>query len=67
MFAKEKALSGFASEIDGECMLVTAPNGDRVYAKLNRFQGEERVTKLRCNYWYRFSVNKSPISYWNHQ
>nr|KYP50805.1 Chromosome transmission fidelity protein 18 isogeny [Cajanus cajan] len=48
-FAKEQTLSRFASEIDGECMPVTAPNGDRVYAKLNRFQGEDRVMKLDCN------------------
>ncbi|RDX92278.1 Chromosome transmission fidelity protein 18-like protein, partial [Mucuna pruriens] len=48
-FAKEKNLSRFASEIDGECMPITAPNGDRVYAKLNRFQGEKRATKLDCS------------------
>ncbi|KAJ1432394.1 P-loop containing nucleoside triphosphate hydrolase [Sesbania bispinosa] len=47
-FVKEKTLSRYASEIDGECMPVTAPNGNRVYAKLNRFRGEERVTKLDC-------------------
>jgi len=48
-FAKGKMLSRFASEIDGECMPITAPNGDRVYAKLTRFEGEERVKKLDCN------------------
>ncbi|KAL2326602.1 hypothetical protein Fmac_025660 [Flemingia macrophylla] len=60
-FAKEKALSRFASEIDGECMPVTAPNGDRVYAKLNRFQGEECVTKLHCN-GYSAALNSEPIN-----
>ncbi|KAF7837327.1 chromosome transmission fidelity protein 18-like protein [Senna tora] len=45
-FVKEKMLSRYASEIDGECMPVTAPNGDRVYAKLNRSEGEERLKKL---------------------
>jgi len=48
-FEKEKTLSRYASEIDGECMPITAPSGNRVYAKLNRFQGEERVTKLDYN------------------
>lgn len=43
---KEKKLSRYASEIDGECIPVTAPNGDRVYAKLNRLEGEERLKKL---------------------
>ena len=45
-FVKEKLLSRYASEIDGECMPVTALNGDRVYAKLNRFEGVERARKL---------------------
>lgn len=60
-FAKEKTLSRFASDIDGECMPVTAPNGDRVYAKLNRFQGEERVTKLDCN-GYSAELSSEPIN-----
>ncbi|TKY53598.1 Chromosome transmission fidelity protein 18-like [Spatholobus suberectus] len=60
-FAKEKTLSRFASEIDGECMPITAPNGDRVYAKLNRFQGEERVTKLDCN-GYSAELSSEPIN-----
>ncbi|MCI70701.1 chromosome transmission fidelity protein, partial [Trifolium medium] len=47
-FYKEKTLSRFASEIDGEVMPITAPNGDRVYTKLDRFYGEEQVTKLNC-------------------
>lgn len=45
-FSKEKTLSRFASEIDGEVMPVTAPNGDRVYTKLDRYYGEDRATKL---------------------
>ncbi|XP_027330673.1 chromosome transmission fidelity protein 18 homolog isoform X2 [Abrus precatorius] len=60
-FLKEKTLSRFASEIDGECMPVTAPNGDRVYAKLNRFQGEEHVTKLDCK-GYSAEHSSEPIS-----
>jgi chromosome transmission fidelity protein 18 len=44
--SKEKTLSRFASEIDGEVMPITAPNGDRVYTKLDRYYGEEQVTKL---------------------
>jgi len=47
-FSKDKRLSRFASEIDGEVMPVTAPNGDRVYTKLDRYYGEDRVTKLNC-------------------
>ncbi|KAF8718808.1 hypothetical protein HU200_025114 [Digitaria exilis] len=30
----EKTISRFASEISGDCVPVTAPNGERVYAKL---------------------------------
>lgn len=45
---KDGTLSRYASEIDGEFMPVTAPNGDRVYAKLDRFLGDERATKLSC-------------------
>lgn len=52
MFSKEKVLSRYASEIDGECMPVTAPNGDRVYSKLDRFRGEEPATKLDCSRGY---------------
>ncbi|KAK7393195.1 hypothetical protein VNO78_21713 [Psophocarpus tetragonolobus] len=59
--AMEKTLSRFASEIDGECMPITAPNGDRVYAKLNRFQGEERVAKLDCD-GYSAELSSEPIN-----
>ncbi|KAL5781478.1 hypothetical protein ACOSP7_006507 [Xanthoceras sorbifolium] len=43
---EEKSLSRYALEIDGECMPVTAPGGDRVYAKICRFETEERLKKL---------------------
>ncbi|MED6158754.1 hypothetical protein PIB30_035683 [Stylosanthes scabra] len=46
IFVKEKELSRYASEIDGECMPVTAPGGGRVYAKLNRIEGEKLARKL---------------------
>ncbi|KAL1368046.1 hypothetical protein HN51_022146 [Arachis hypogaea] len=45
-FVKEKELSRYAWEIHGECMPVTAPSGDRVYAKLNRIEGLELARKL---------------------
>ncbi|CAJ1967958.1 unnamed protein product [Sphenostylis stenocarpa] len=60
-FPKEKTLSRFASEIDGECMPISAPNGDRVYAKLNRFEGEERVKNLDCNS-YSAELSSEPIN-----
>lgn len=44
---EEKFLSRYASEIDGDCLPVTAPSGgDRVYVKISRGEGEERVKKL---------------------
>lgn len=37
----------YASEIDGECFPITAPDGgDRVYAKFSRALGDEDVKKL---------------------
>ncbi|XP_021896934.1 chromosome transmission fidelity protein 18 homolog [Carica papaya] len=43
----EKIISRYASEIDGECIPITAPNGgDRVYARICRLEGEERIKKL---------------------
>ncbi|KAH1229062.1 Chromosome transmission fidelity protein 18 [Glycine max] len=60
-FEKEKTLSRYASEIDGECMPITAPSGNRVYAKLNRFQGEERVTKLDYN-GYSTELSSEPVN-----
>lgn len=43
----EKVLSRFASEIDGECISVTDPGGDRVYAKMSRWVMESDVKRLR--------------------
>jgi len=34
IFVAEKTISRFASEIHGDSVPVTAPNGERVYAKL---------------------------------
>lgn len=44
---EEKVLSRFASEIDGECISVTGPGGDRVYAKMSRWVMETDVKRLR--------------------
>ncbi|XP_010241140.1 PREDICTED: chromosome transmission fidelity protein 18 homolog [Nelumbo nucifera] len=35
---QEKFISRFASEIEGDCISITGPSGDRVYAKINRFE-----------------------------
>ncbi|WOL00712.1 chromosome transmission fidelity protein [Canna indica] len=35
VFAEDKILSRFATDIDGDCMPVTAPSGERVYAKMS--------------------------------
>jgi len=44
---QETMLSRYASEIDGECFPITAPDGgDRVYAKFCRALGDEEVNKL---------------------
>ncbi|KFK42813.1 hypothetical protein AALP_AA1G041900 [Arabis alpina] len=44
---QETILSRYASEIDGECIPITAPDGgDRVYAKFCRGLGDEPVKKL---------------------
>ncbi|CAA0165036.1 unnamed protein product [Arabidopsis thaliana] len=44
---QETMLSRYASEIDGECFPITAPDGgDRVYAKFCRALGDEEVEKL---------------------
>lgn len=40
----------YASEIDGECVPITAPDGgERVYAKFCRALGDEEVKKLDVN------------------
>ncbi|KAL0732063.1 hypothetical protein Bca4012_028157 [Brassica carinata] len=39
--------SRYASEIDGECFPITAPDGgDRVYARFHRALGDEEVKRL---------------------
>ncbi|KAL1188776.1 Replication factor C subunit 1 [Cardamine amara subsp. amara] len=44
---QETILSRYASEIDGECVPITAPDGgERVYAKFCRALGDEEVKKL---------------------
>ncbi|XXG39699.1 hypothetical protein AAC387_Pa01g0590 [Persea americana] len=43
---EEKVLSRFASEIDGECISVTGPGGDRVYAKMSRCEMENDGKRL---------------------
>lgn len=43
---EEKIVSRYASQIDGDCIPVTAPSGDRVYAKICRVEREERLKKL---------------------
>ncbi|KAJ0518376.1 putative AAA+ ATPase domain, ATPase, AAA-type, core [Helianthus annuus] len=43
---KERFISRFATDIDGDFMPVTAPDGDRVYAKLVKEEVEDKVKKL---------------------
>ncbi|XP_076898557.1 uncharacterized protein LOC143552157 [Bidens hawaiensis] len=44
---KEKFISRFANDIEGDFMPVTAPDGDRVYAKLVKVEEEDdKVKKL---------------------
>lgn len=43
---EEKIVSRYASQIDGDCIPVTAPSGERVYAKICRVVREERLKKL---------------------
>ncbi|KAK9287905.1 hypothetical protein L1049_016349 [Liquidambar formosana] len=38
---EEKIVSRFASEIDGDCIPVTGPSGDRVYAKMSRVEKKD--------------------------
>ncbi|PKA48644.1 hypothetical protein AXF42_Ash021053 [Apostasia shenzhenica] len=46
--AEEKILSRYAVEIDGDCMPVTSPSGDRVYAKMQTWKmGVEGLKKTR--------------------
>ncbi|CAH9071877.1 unnamed protein product [Cuscuta europaea] len=43
---KEKTLSRYAMEIDGDCVPVTGHDGERVYAKICRHHMKERIGKL---------------------
>ncbi|XP_031405513.1 chromosome transmission fidelity protein 18 homolog [Punica granatum] len=45
---EEIVVSRYVSRIDGECVPVTAPTGDRVYAKLCRADSKSRDHKLRA-------------------
>ncbi|GMH31224.1 hypothetical protein Nepgr_033067 [Nepenthes gracilis] len=48
---EEKFLSLYASEIDGDCMPVTGPCGERVYAKINRVENDNTsVAQLKKLY-----------------
>ncbi|GAA0156401.1 hydrolase [Lithospermum erythrorhizon] len=40
---KEKILSRFATEIEGDCVPITGFDGERVYAKIGGFRAEEGV------------------------
>ncbi|KAG9446182.1 hypothetical protein H6P81_012310 [Aristolochia fimbriata] len=44
---EEKILSRFASEIEGECIPVTGPDGDRVYAKVSRWETNHDTERSR--------------------
>ncbi|KAK9068723.1 hypothetical protein SSX86_012838 [Deinandra increscens subsp. villosa] len=43
---KEKFISRFATDIEGDFMPVTAPDGDRVYAKLIKEGNDDKLKKL---------------------
>lgn len=47
---EEIMVSRYVSRIDGECLPVTAPNGDRVYAKLCRADTQSQGKKLISNF-----------------
>ncbi|KAH9650059.1 AAA domain-containing protein [Citrus sinensis] len=62
---EEKFVSRYASEIDGDCLPVTAPSGgDRVYVKISSSGVEERVKKLDLTFWwliYSAALTSEPI------
>ncbi|KAL6907517.1 hypothetical protein ACP4OV_002556 [Aristida adscensionis] len=60
----EKTISRFASEIQGDCLPVTAPNGERVYAKLAReeFVGGTRGTRQGAHFSNRNPSHKGLLS-----
>ncbi|KAM7462045.1 hypothetical protein LguiA_030166 [Lonicera macranthoides] len=41
-----KIVSRFASEIEGDCIPITGPDGERVYTKIDRFEEEDRGRRL---------------------
>ena len=43
---EEKIVSRYASEIDGDCVPVTGPGGDRVYLKISATGSEGRSRKV---------------------
>ncbi|KAJ3682667.1 hypothetical protein LUZ60_012894 [Juncus effusus] len=45
----EKIISRFASEIDGDCMAITGPDGQRVYAKLRSMDALHHKLLLKGN------------------
>ncbi|KAK3019198.1 hypothetical protein RJ639_002970 [Escallonia herrerae] len=59
---KVKIVSRYASEIDGDCIPVTGPDGERVYVKISRVvEREERVKKLDVK-GYSSGLIPEPIS-----
>ena len=43
---EERIVSRYALEIDGDCILVTGPGGDRVYLKISVTRSDGRLKKL---------------------
>lgn len=59
---EEKIISRFVSDIEGDCVPITAPNGDRVYAKISsrEVDGAQRRKILRdksANGWWACSYS----------
>ncbi|XP_077250788.1 P-loop containing nucleoside triphosphate hydrolases superfamily protein [Tasmannia lanceolata] len=46
VIVEDKFISRFASEIEGDCISVTGPDGDRVYAKMSRGEMKDDVKRL---------------------
>ncbi|KAA8548452.1 hypothetical protein F0562_000136 [Nyssa sinensis] len=58
---QERIVSRFASEIDGDCIPVTGPGGERVYAKISRVDREDRLKKLDLNL-HKIGLISEPIN-----
>ncbi|KAF8388367.1 hypothetical protein HHK36_027033 [Tetracentron sinense] len=58
---EEKFVSRFASEIDGDCIPVTGPSGDRVYAKMSRVERNDVSKKLNIK-GYSYGLIFEPIN-----